>query len=477
MAAANMNYQFVIGAALGAGFGGTIGRAINGLNSLEDRAKAMQQAAGDVVQAWAGMRVGRAMINSASELEHHLTAIGITADMNEAAIASLRAEMTRLSVPTETNQSVETLTDAFDAMVTAGMGADVAQNMLRSVGRTATATGADITDLSKSAFSLNDALKIAPENMDATFDMMAYAGKAGAFELKDMAKWLPALSAEYANLGVTGSEAVSNMAAALQIAKKGAGSTDEAANNFKNFLAKLKSPDTIKHFKDAGINLKSVMDKALARGENPIEVMLELVQKTVKKDPYLLQELFRDQQVAAFLKPMLQNMEEYKQLKKEIETKSGGTANADFARIMATNAEKSQAASIAVAKLAETVGRTLLPTVNAFYDTATPFLDWLTAMADKSPTLTATLVGTAGAVFILGPARPAGVAGVSDGDIPHNGNGAGVKRGWWGGQSYRRGNIGRRFRCRSVRSGGPWRRSCPWLRRRRWLGLRYLRSR
>lgn len=404
MAANRMNYQLVIGAALGTGFGGTIGRALNGINSLEARAQAMQQAAGDVMQAWAGMRVGRAMIDSASDMEHHLTAIGITADMNEAAVASLQAEINRLSVPAETNQSITALTDAFDAMVTAGMQPELAKGMLPAVGRAATAAQADIIDLSKSAFALNDSLNIQPEGMASAIDMLAYAGKAGAFELKDMAKWLPALSAEYKNLGIVGPSAISNMAAALQIAKKGAGSTDEAANNYKNFLAKLAAPDTIKRFNDAGINLKSVLTKAMARGENPIEVMLELLQKKTNGNVFAMGELFGDQQVLSFIKPMLANMEEYRKLKADIESKSAGTANADFARIMATTTEKSQAAGIAVTKLSETVGRTLLPTVNAFLGTATPFIDWLTAAADKSPTLTAALVGTAGAALILGPA-------------------------------------------------------------------------
>ncbi len=404
MAATNMNYQLVIGAALGSGFGGTIGRALNGINSLQNRAQALQQAAGDAMQAWAGLHVGRAMINSAADLEHHMAAIGITADMNEAAIASLRAEINRLSVPSETNQSVIALTDSFDALVTAGMNPIVAQGMLPSIGKAATATQADIIDLSKSVFSLNDALNIKPEGMDAALDMLAYAGKAGAFELKDMAKWLPALSAEYKNLGITGPEAVSNMAAALQIAKKGAGSTDEAANNYKNFLAKLAAPDTIERFKKAGIDLKSVLTSAMSRGENPIEVMLELLNKKTKGNFFAMGELFGDQQVLSFIKPMMANLEEYKKLKADIEGKSAGTANADFARIMETTVEKTKAAGNAVAKLSETVGRTLLPTVNVFLDTATPFLDFLTRAAETSPTLTAALVGTAGAAFVLGPA-------------------------------------------------------------------------
>ena len=67
---------------------------------------------------------------------------------------------------------------------------------------------------------------------------MAYAGDRGSFEIPDQVKWMQSLAPMMAGLA-SGKEAVAEIGASLQIAKIGAGSTDEAANNFKTFLPKF----------------------------------------------------------------------------------------------------------------------------------------------------------------------------------------------------------------------------------------------
>ena len=61
-----------------------------------------------------------------------------------------------------------------------------------AIGKAATATKADILDLSKAGCAAISNLGLAPEELTRAFDMMALAGKEGGFELKDMAQYLPA---------------------------------------------------------------------------------------------------------------------------------------------------------------------------------------------------------------------------------------------------------------------------------------------
>ncbi|WP_238538840.1 phage tail tape measure protein [Pseudomonas sp. GM74] len=62
-------------------------------------------------------------------------------------------------------------------------------------------------------------------------------------------------------LGITGERVVAEIGASLQIVRRGAGSNDDAANNFKNFLSKLTAPETLKAFEKAGIDLKGSLKR------------------------------------------------------------------------------------------------------------------------------------------------------------------------------------------------------------------------
>ena len=63
------------------------------------------------------------------------------------------------------------------------------------------------------------------EDLASSFDIMAAAGKAGGFELKDMAQYLPSITALASSKGMTGQQGLGQIAAALQIVRRGAGDT------------------------------------------------------------------------------------------------------------------------------------------------------------------------------------------------------------------------------------------------------------
>ena len=80
---------------------------------------------------------------------------------------------------------------------------------------------------------------------ERALDAMAKAGKKGGSELKDLAKEFPALTASAQFLGMEGVVAVSDLAAALEVARKGAADGAQAANNMANFMRKLTTKETI----------------------------------------------------------------------------------------------------------------------------------------------------------------------------------------------------------------------------------------
>ncbi len=387
---AEMAVNVLVGATLSGSFGNTLGSAIGQIGQLTAAAALIGSA-----------------VSGAMDFEHTLMQTGITGGMTDEAIKSLRTTLRDLSVPESTNQSVEQLEKGFNALVSAGMATDKAIDSLHSIGRTATATGASVEDLSKTAYVLVETLGVAPDALSKELDALAYAGKEGAFELKDMAQYFPMLGAGAKNLGLKGSDAVATMAAALQIAKRGAGDPSEAATNMANFTKALTSPNVLKNAKKAGINIKKIMKDAWAKGENPMDAVLDKIKEKTKGDPFKISKIFQDAQVQNFLKPMLADLDDYKQLKKDIASQSMGSVDTDYARMMTTVKEQALGLGNEIANLSDSIGKALLPDTLALIGGLGGLLTTVTNFTEANPELiqmgSHLLVGV-GAFMLLGKA-------------------------------------------------------------------------
>ncbi|WP_139499018.1 phage tail tape measure protein [Escherichia coli] len=215
--------------------------------------------------------------------------------------------------------------------------------LMPDIARAATATRTSAQDWAKVAAVWQNSLKGAARDFGAVQNIMAYAGDQGSFEIPDQVKWMQSLAPMMAGLA-SGKEAVAEIGASLQIAKIGAGSTDEAANNFKNFLTKIFARDTQKQFADLGIDLQGSIASYKAAGISPIEGMLSVIERylnakspealagfksamKIKNDTardealqalaknFGLGDMFADMQVMAFIRPMLANMDRYREIR------------------------------------------------------------------------------------------------------------------------------------------------------------------
>lgn len=215
--------------------------------------------------------------------------------------------------------------------------------LMPDIARAATATRTSSQDWAKVAAVWQNSLKGAARDFSAVQNIMAYAGDQGSFEIPDQVKWMQSLAPMMAGIS-SGKEAVAEIGASLQIAKIGAGSTDEAANNFKNFLTKIFARDTQKQFADLGIDLQGSVASYKAAGISPIEGMLSVIERylnakspealagfksamKIKNDTardealqalaknFGLGDMFADMQVMAFIRPMLANMDRYREIR------------------------------------------------------------------------------------------------------------------------------------------------------------------
>lgn len=364
----------------------------------------------------AGAVVGLPLIGaakSAMNYDYQLQMIGNTADMTKEQIAELDARIMQTSK--DVNQSAPNMQKAFGFLIAAGMDVGQAGTMLATVGKTATAAGAEVEDMAKTTFTLNDSLKITSETgMIAAMDALAKAGKMGNFELKAMSQNLPVLGSSFSALKMEGLEAVATIGAALQIARKGAGDEAEAANNLKNYMAKLQSPETLKKAAKFGLDLNKVIVDAQASGKNPFEAATQALFKTIGNDQKKLGEIFQDMQVQNFLRPMFQNMEKYEEIKKAA-LNSGGTVDTDFLKIMGTSKEQVDKVGGAVGRLVIRLGEAMtamIGTGNTFADKVDNVTKWVTANKELIGTtvkvvgsLALLSVGINSVVYVFGAAK------------------------------------------------------------------------
>lgn len=367
------------------------------LNTQRMNAARMQMLDAAVV-AYAMARAFSAPVRSATEFETKLEDIGqkinATVDELPAIGEGVRA------VARETTQSAMAIAEGMDVLTGMGANRDDALNLLGPIGRAATAYNASITDLAQAGYAALDNLKVPAEKFGTALDAMATAGKAGAFELKDMARYFPELGAGYAALGQTGVPAVADLAAALQVVRKGTGDSASAATNLTNILQKMRAPQTVKAFKKMGVNLEKELAAAAAKGMTPIEAIAEITNKALKGDLSRLGYLFSDAQVQQGLRPILQNLEEYRRIRAEAMA-AQGTVEEDYQRRLQTGALATRRWRIAMEDLGLAVGIALLPALTDLANSIVPIVNKMAEWADANPALTRAIVGTAAALVGL----------------------------------------------------------------------------
>ncbi|GAA5785122.1 phage tail tape measure protein [Chitiniphilus shinanonensis] len=321
---------------------------------------------------------------------------------------------------------------SVNEMVGAGMDLDRALSFAPLVAKFSVGQGATPADTAKMIKALEQNANITdPAQMQQALEAVAYLGKEGSFEASDMARWFPELLAEMQKAGIVGLDSVNQLGAMLQVQMKTAGSSDQAANNLKNWLSKLGSGETRKNYADAGIDYDKSMQEAIDQGYSTVEASFALAQAYIQKtdpqkaaqlaaageqlskvsDPKKAEEmkaafeaamktgdLFADMQVKAALTAYMQNGELYRKLKRDA-AQANGEIERDLADRRATSkqmwAEVGQAWDGAMLSL----GDAIRPVTDAAGALAKGLGDGLAQLTTAAPLATAALVGVAGAMI------------------------------------------------------------------------------
>jgi TP901 family phage tail tape measure protein len=273
-----------------------------------------------------------------ADVDRQITNIGVTADASAQDLLGVRKQLEGLSY--DTALSTGKVTKGLDVLVAQGRSLKEGLQFLPAVARTAAAANAEVEDIAKSADAVASNFKLAGSEVQKAFDIMAAGGKAGQFELKDMAQFLPSLAPAAAAAGFSGTKGLTDLVSMLQIMRKGSGSSGEAMDSMSNVFQKMESEETQKKFKKFGVDLAAGMAKGRKEGRNLVEVFEELTGKALKGDLSKLPQLFTDTQFARGMRALMTYRGEWQKLATTISSTADGTVSRDLLRV--TNDARAQ---------------------------------------------------------------------------------------------------------------------------------------
>lgn len=295
----------------------------------------------------------------AGDFQDGMIDIGYKANLTGKEINTMTRQI--MAAADAAKQLPEAMRQGVDVLAGFGMDPRQAAQMMAPIGKASTAYKAEIADMAAASFANFQNLKVPVKDTARAIEIMAAAGKAGAFEMKDMAQYFPMLTASAQALKQTGPAAVADLAAAAQVARTATGDAASAATNLQNLLSKINSKVTVEKFKkEFGVDLPAALKKAYSEGKTPMEAIAEITNRTLGGDLTKLSYLFEAEQVQGALRPLIQNMDLYRKIRADALASTGAVED-DFARRSAGANTNARALYGNVQKLAILAGSSLLP--------------------------------------------------------------------------------------------------------------------
>lgn len=339
-------------------------------------------------------------VKAAADFSSGMVDIQQKAELTDRATDRLATRI--LTLAREARKLPEEMRGGLDALLAKGMDVDPATAMLGPIGKVSTAYKVDVPDAANAGYASLNNLKIAAQDTGRVFDIMAQAGNDGSFEIRDMARHFPSLTAQMQALGDNGVPAVADLSAALQVAMNTAGNSDEAANNIQNLLGKINAPGTIAAFKkNFGVDLPAAMKRLTDQSYSSLEAIALITQKATKGDMKRLGFAFEDQQARSGILALIQNLDQYREIR-ERATRASGIVDRQFDQRVARDATVQWRAFMGTAStLAITLGTTLLPVATQVLANVQKVAGAVSDWAQRNPELAATLVQGAAALIAL----------------------------------------------------------------------------
>ena len=335
---------------------------------------ALMRYAAPAAITYGAVSAGRAF----ATIERRLERIGINADASSAQMQTAFQQMR--TIADDVKAPVDNVVSGLESLIASGKSLDEAMSLLPKVAAAAQASDSEFAAMATTADAITGSFGIAADQMGVAFDIIAKAGKAGKFELKDMAAELPSLAPAFAALGYRGGEGLKKLAAALQVVRMETGTSGEAATSFMDVLTKMNSVTVSNNFKKQfGVNIRREMEKAKKAGEDTLMAFIRLSKEAIDGDLSKIPLLFTDKQMQIAMRALINRTGEYTSQLNALGN-AAGTVQGDIDRL-ATNTQASiDKMANSWDRLKTSIGGTIAPTASAGMDAVSNTIENQAAM-------------------------------------------------------------------------------------------------
>lgn len=257
-------------------------RAMNMLKMSTAAAGRGIDAMGNRYVALGAAVAGGATVKGYAELDRRISRIAIAADISRDKAKELKDEINAVSNTKGIRIDPSEATAAVEEILTKTGDLEYAIANLPNIAAVIQATGAGGADIGSIFTELK---KLGVENQKAAMmaiDTLNIQGKEGAFRLSSLAKEGPKIFAAYAATGRQGTQAVTELGAALQIIMRGAGSEPEAVTAFEALIRDITRPETVKKLKEIG-GIQVFEPEELKKGREVMRSLPALMEEIVTK--------------------------------------------------------------------------------------------------------------------------------------------------------------------------------------------------
>jgi hypothetical protein len=240
-------------------------------------------------------------LRNVGNAQERLERLGIQAGLSSEKMKQLKNDIYATALQDDVRVDPKEILAGVEAIVEKTGNLAFAEQNIKNIGQAVQATGATGVDIGE-LFGEFEKMGIkGPEKVAEALDILNVQGKSGAFTLQNLAALGPRVITAYTSTGRSGTVALREMGAALQMIRMGTGSSEMAATAFEAVMRSLTDPKKIKQLEEMGLELFDAEKLADGKRElRPInELMAEIIQ-TTNGDKVNLGMIFDAEAIRAF---------------------------------------------------------------------------------------------------------------------------------------------------------------------------------
>ncbi|WP_323639100.1 phage tail tape measure protein [Pectobacterium polonicum] len=329
----------------------------------------------------------------------------------------------------QVNQTPDALLSSAGQLLDNRMSQQQATDVAAVLGKTSTASGAALSDLTALATTLDDVFNLkGAKALEESFSRMLAGTKQG-FSMASMTQYATALAPGFTAMGATGNQALSQLVSSLS-ATKGADTEANTVARLGSFMNSVGRTDIADSYYNAGVDynasLKSYMKGGYSQYDAAVQIsnrfidskgsqfqqLWDKASKAGNADAqqslmqrYGLQEVFRTPEAVNHVLSMKQNWASYQSNQQVMNSPAATqTLNIDFAQKNDTLTGRWQKMTTSLLNIALNVGEALVPVLVSLSDALIPILEQLVTWTAENPELVRGIVVTVASFFMFGKA-------------------------------------------------------------------------